>query len=282
MTKVGIISDVHSNKDALYQVLEDMEKRGVDKIICLGDIVTKYAYPREVVETLKSNCDLIIKGNCDENVVQNTNFKFARGKLGLENIEYLSELPLKEQLEYQKLILNFFHATPNSITKIYNPLLDASHSEMLIGDQPQINFAGHTHIPYINSISPNEMRLTTSGKVTLNPNGIYVMNPGSVGDPLIPNPNPEGSNKWLIGETLSYILFDINEKETTAEIIELPYKELLTKVYQDFVQKQQPDAKNERRYPRSPMDTRKIYESLENMNVDNIPNPEEIDNPKRK
>ena len=47
-----MISDVHLNKDALNAAFVDMEKRGVDKIVCLGDIVTKYIYPREVVEAL--------------------------------------------------------------------------------------------------------------------------------------------------------------------------------------------------------------------------------------
>lgn len=41
MKKIGIISDIHSNKEALYQVLLDMEKRGIDEIVCLGDMITK-------------------------------------------------------------------------------------------------------------------------------------------------------------------------------------------------------------------------------------------------
>ena len=120
--KIAVISDVHSNKDALNAAFVDMEKRGVDKIICLGDIVTKYIYPREVVEALKTSCDFLVKGNCDQNVVNNQNYKYARSKLGLENIEFLDSLPIVVQKKYQNILCNFFHATPTSNDKIF-PLM---------------------------------------------------------------------------------------------------------------------------------------------------------------
>lgn len=234
MYKIGVISDIHSNKEALYAVLNDMEKKGVDKIICLGDIVTKYIYPREVVETLKSNCDILIKGNCDKNVIQNENFRYARNKLGLNNIEYLDSLPLREQLEIQKMVLNFFHATPNSIDKTYNPILDPNGEDMFIGDESQINFVGHTHIPYINLVTPTGLEIVTQGKVILNPQEKYIINAGSVGDPLIANQNQSSANNWLISENMNYILFTVDE-QITAEIVKVPYRNLLIKVYQDFI-----------------------------------------------
>lgn len=37
--KIGIISDIHGNIDALNSVLKMLEKEEVDKIICLGDFI---------------------------------------------------------------------------------------------------------------------------------------------------------------------------------------------------------------------------------------------------
>lgn len=91
MKKIGIISDIHSNKEALYQVLLDMEKRGIDEIVCLGDMITKYIYPRQVVDTLKSECKILIKGNCDDNVVKNA-FKFE--KFIFDGFSYFDDLLL--------------------------------------------------------------------------------------------------------------------------------------------------------------------------------------------
>ena len=277
MTKIAIISDIHSNKEALYAVLSDMEKRGVDKIVCLGDIVTKYVYPREVVEALKSSCEIIVRGNCDQNVVENENYRYARNKLGLENIEFLAQLPLVEQLKYKDLLLHFFHATPYANDQIFNPVQTNSYHNMFIGEQPQINFFGHTHIPSISLISPHGITLTTESSVYLKTNGKYILNVGSVGEPLIVNPNPLSANKYLVSENMNYMIFTDENGIYQVQKISVPYKNIFVKVYVDFVHKQQLDKQGNRYYPRSPKDTTKLYESLNFMGVTDIPMPDDID-----
>ena len=37
--KIGIISDVHGNINALDAVLKDLDKENINKIICLGDFI---------------------------------------------------------------------------------------------------------------------------------------------------------------------------------------------------------------------------------------------------
>jgi predicted phosphodiesterase len=37
--KTAFISDIHANIEALQAVLADIEPRGVDRIMCLGDVV---------------------------------------------------------------------------------------------------------------------------------------------------------------------------------------------------------------------------------------------------
>ena len=37
--KIGLISDIHGNKKALDAVLKQLEKKKIDKIICIGDLV---------------------------------------------------------------------------------------------------------------------------------------------------------------------------------------------------------------------------------------------------
>ena len=275
--KIAVISDVHSNKDALNAAFVDMEKRGVDKIICLGDIVTKYIYPREVVEALKTSCDFLVKGNCDQNVVNNQNYKYARSKLGLENIEFLDSLPIVVQKKYQNILCNFFHATPTSNDKIFNPLQDTNYEEMLIGKNAQVNFAGHTHIPSISVISPQVFFLTNESLIFLKSDGKYVVNVGSVGDPLIKNPNLTSTHDYLVAENFNYAILTLENNKSFVEKISVQYKNLFVKIYLDFVNKQQLDQNGKRFYPRSPKDTGKLYESLQNMNVCDMPEPNEID-----
>ncbi len=39
--KIGVISDIHGNINALEAVLEDLKNKKVEKIICLGDIIAR-------------------------------------------------------------------------------------------------------------------------------------------------------------------------------------------------------------------------------------------------
>ena len=67
----GIISDLHSNLEALDAVLEYAEGLGVQKYICLGDVVGYNANPKEVIDKLRElNPVAVIKGNHDEYVSQ--------------------------------------------------------------------------------------------------------------------------------------------------------------------------------------------------------------------
>lgn len=61
----AIISDIHSNLEALQAVLEDIKKQGVNEIYCLGDIVGYGPNPRECVD-LVMQCKMVLLGNHDQ------------------------------------------------------------------------------------------------------------------------------------------------------------------------------------------------------------------------
>ncbi len=51
--KIGLISDIHGNKKALDAVLEQLEKKNIDKIICIGDLVDGAPMSEEHDEKIK-------------------------------------------------------------------------------------------------------------------------------------------------------------------------------------------------------------------------------------
>lgn len=63
--KIAIISDIHGNLEALKTTLKDMEKRKIDKIICLGDTIAKGVHPKKCLELVKNSCEIVLQGNCD-------------------------------------------------------------------------------------------------------------------------------------------------------------------------------------------------------------------------
>lgn len=69
MEKNALISDIHSNIVALKAVLENIESRVITRIFCLGDIVLKGSLPCETLDLIRSKCEVVIKGNCDNYAV---------------------------------------------------------------------------------------------------------------------------------------------------------------------------------------------------------------------
>jgi predicted phosphodiesterase len=61
----AIISDIHSNFEALLAVLKDIEQQGVSEIYCLGDVVGYGPNPRECLD-LVMRCKIVLLGNHDQ------------------------------------------------------------------------------------------------------------------------------------------------------------------------------------------------------------------------
>ena len=125
MERIAIISDVHGNITALEAVLADIKARGIQRIFCLGDLVLKCANPDLVIDRIKETCQVVLKGNCDEAVASENayNKKFwSRVKIGEERAEYLKQLPVSYDFYMSGHLIRLFHASPNSLFEICNPI----------------------------------------------------------------------------------------------------------------------------------------------------------------
>jgi diadenosine tetraphosphatase ApaH/serine/threonine PP2A family protein phosphatase len=61
----AIISDIHSNLEALQAVLADIAGRNITEIYCLGDIIGYGPNPRECID-LAMECQMVLLGNHDQ------------------------------------------------------------------------------------------------------------------------------------------------------------------------------------------------------------------------
>jgi len=166
----GIIADIHSNLEALQAILPEL--RGVDQIICLGDIVGYGPNPNECLEVIRQNRITTIAGNHDKAAVgelQTTNFNpNARRAIGWTaeqlteaNKHYLTNLPLTLEFpEFQ--VVHGSLAGP--LEEYIFSLAEAAPTFDLMGKG--LLFVGHTHQP---------LNLTRENKI--------IVNPGSVGQP---------------------------------------------------------------------------------------------------
>src|SRR4030043_1961944 len=74
----AVISDIHSNLEALTVVLDDIKKRGIKTIYCLGDVIGYGPNPCECLDLIIDKTKWCVLGNHDYAVFyEPTNFNFG-------------------------------------------------------------------------------------------------------------------------------------------------------------------------------------------------------------
>jgi predicted phosphodiesterase len=186
-----VLSDVHSNWEALEAVLSYLEKVKYDKIVFLGDFVGYGANPNECVALLKEIVEYAVLGNHDLAVFNPEEARYfnpyareaihwTRLVLGRDNINYLSRLPLS--LEIEKGIL-MVHSTPVKPER-WEYLLSVNDAlTQFMKFEGKIALFGHSHIPGAFLMSNNGIEVVVERKLIIRENHRYLINPGSVGQP---------------------------------------------------------------------------------------------------
>jgi diadenosine tetraphosphatase ApaH/serine/threonine PP2A family protein phosphatase len=164
----AIISDLHSNIEALTKVFEDIESLGITDVVCLGDIVGYGPNPLECVDLVMQKCRFSLKGNHDEALVHGAYAFNLRAQKAIEwtrdqlkpgffsggavrrRWEYLTNLPLK-MAEGPDL---FIHGSPRDPTNEYVLATEIGFGptekfEEIFASFERMLFVGHTHMPCV-------------------------------------------------------------------------------------------------------------------------------------
>ena len=68
--RIAFVSDIHGNLTALDAVIADIERRGVDEVVNLGDTVSGPLLPLETAQRLRKLPWLHVAGNHERQVLQ--------------------------------------------------------------------------------------------------------------------------------------------------------------------------------------------------------------------
>lgn len=176
MEKIAVISDIHGNLTALSAVFEDINNRGIDRIICLGDLAGKGPHSAEAIDLVKAKCEIVVKGNWDyfmTEVNDSDVISWHRDKIGKMREAYLSTLPMYAEFFISGKLIRLCHASPHDVfnrvhkwtpDKTRLTLFEATSTLNLESD---IIGYGDIHGAYVDSIGDK-----------------IIFNVGSVGNPL--------------------------------------------------------------------------------------------------
>jgi protein phosphatase len=118
LDRIALISDIHGNIPALEAVLQDIKKRKIKKIFCLGDIVGKGPNPEKAIDICRSKCEMAIIGNWDDVVARNIAhpmFDWQRQRLNKEQMDYLQKLPNTIEFQLSGRKIRLFHASQTGV-----------------------------------------------------------------------------------------------------------------------------------------------------------------------
>jgi predicted phosphodiesterase len=198
--KYLILSDIHSNREALGTILTFVKRKPWNKTVFLGDLVGYGANPNQAVDMVRKMRPLAaIRGNHDKvcsgleegelfNRMALEAAMWTRRKLTPQNLKWLRGLP-----EGPMVVDGHFaicHGTPLDEDAYIFGELEAlnvfRHTDF------PLCFFGHSHFPVIFALSPDSittiLTVAPSFRFKLRPGVRYLINPGSVGQPRDGNP----------------------------------------------------------------------------------------------
>lgn len=183
--KILILSDIHSNYDALQSVVKTAV---ADEIWCLGDLVDYGPQPAEVVEWARREALYCVRGNHDHALAFDADCRCGkrfrelsvlsrqmnRPRLSPGQIEYLGRLPSVEDVTRDGVRFRLAHAAPGGdLYRYLMPTLsDDELAKELDGIDADFIFCGHTHLSMIRKIG---------GKVLVNPGSVGQSRDGWIG-----------------------------------------------------------------------------------------------------
>ncbi len=175
--RLALISDQHGNDVAFRAVLADVERLGVDEIVCLGDVVQGGTEPAETLDRLAAlGCETVL-GNADAFLLevpadspepvterQLEVRDWTLSQLSSSHLEQMRSFAPVVRRELDGVPLLLFHGSPHSYDDVLLPELAGEALEPFLGHGAVLLAGGHTHLQWTRRIG----------------DALYI-NPGSVG-----------------------------------------------------------------------------------------------------
>ncbi|MFM7052691.1 MAG: metallophosphoesterase family protein [Planctomycetota bacterium] len=250
MSRIAVISDIHANLVALHAVMRNIQRRRIDAIVCLGDIVGYGPEPAECIALVRSHCSLSIRGNHEDALLDPSTLSgfngaarmaiaYQRRVLGPTDLSFLQSLPPSFTIERR---VHAVHDSPVPSERAGGYLRSTGDAARAFRglDEP-VCLVGHTHVPRFFStniaadggaVEPSQVSLFApdTGRdgfgdaFELVEGDRCIVNPGSVGQPRDGDPRASFAVLDLGRGLVEYhrVAYDIDEAARRSHAAGLP------------------------------------------------------------
>ncbi|MEW5805921.1 MAG: metallophosphoesterase family protein [Acidobacteriota bacterium] len=230
--KYFLLSDIHSNLEALDAVLENARSRGEGEFVVLGDIVGYGANPNEVIARVRDLKPIVmIRGNHEKviagweeedefNAAAQAAVKWTQDSLTEENRDFIRSLPGGPIGIHDEVLAS--HGTPIDEDDYLFSEYDAMNIFKKIDFR--ICFFGHTHFPMVFALDGETLYYYSPGKgnvkVKIEEGLRYLINPGSIGQPRDRIPDASYAIYESESKMVSFIRVPYDVDKAKAKILQ--------------------------------------------------------------
>lgn len=239
-SRIAVISDIHSNADALNIALKELKKKNVDTTVVLGDILTYGCQPIQVLEMLieykKKNPLIFIIGNHDQfyfdlqSAHKKTSYKLPRFIDESVNwtLKKISPLLLQDIFTWHDSYIigdvYFSHANPFShsdwsyvekFKDLYRSFDELQKKNVFAG------VFGHSHRQLFIGNKKNTLNEMDSYSANVNDVDQLIINTGTIGQPR--------------GKGIGYVLLDMKDDKlhnANYEIVKMNFDNSINLIQQ--------------------------------------------------
>ena len=233
MKRTAIVSDIHSNIEALEAVLDDIHENECEEIICLGDLLGYGPSPRQVLKIAMDLFEFTLLGNHEEGILYQPvgfNWKAEASAWWTKDQLKSPHYPAHENRKYWTYLeqmprfathgdVLYVHASPIDPTREYvmpEACYNPEFMTAIFKKIKRVAFGGHTHLPGIffeNRPFLQQNRIKGPSPVV---KGKFFVNVGSVGQPR----DGDTRSCYVIfdGKTVLFRRVEYNYKKTARKI----------------------------------------------------------------
>ncbi|MBN1939900.1 MAG: metallophosphoesterase family protein [Candidatus Aminicenantes bacterium] len=217
--RLAVVSDIHGNLPALEAVAADIRRRGVDRVLNLGDNLSGPLLPLETARFLMAEDWLTLAGNHERQILTQgsgrwcASDEYAHSRLTDAEFQWLRSLPALLR-PFPDVVA--CHGTPAHDDRYFletvergriRPASPAEIEDRLGNESAPLLLCGHTHTP---------RAIRTS-------RGQLIVNPGSVGLPAYEDEFPEPHVVETGSPDARYAIAEKSNDEWIASLISVPY-----------------------------------------------------------
>ena len=217
--RIAFVTDIHGNLAALEAVVDDVRRRGVSRVVNLGDSLSGPLLPAETARYLMATDWFHLAGNHERQILSDgpagrgASDTYARSTLAPAELAWIASLVPTARHDADVVLC---HGTPRSDLEHLLESVDASgrraaslaEVDERLGDVDATLVAcGHSHVPRV-------VR-TTSGRV--------VVNPGSVGLQAFDDDHPFAYRVEMRSPDARYAIVERVAGRWVTTLISVPY-----------------------------------------------------------